>query len=166
MGTQSWGRKDLSAHKVTISHGPRKHFFPFSGSLCSFVTHTWILIHSPFSIHRAHLPSLTACSREIKVWSACLHTLVSSRVTGTHLLQLLAWWGKVEVSGSRADLWVGDAVQEGEWYLEAELWGLEALGYRWQLQEVPTDDQLDPSKWLILLPDSSGEEQAMLYWRG
>lgn len=52
----------------------------------------------------------------------------------------------------------GRAGQEGEWYLEAELWGLEALGYRRQLQEVPTDDELDPSEWLILLPDSSGEE--------
>lgn len=50
----------------------------------------------------------------------------------------------------------------GEWYLEAELWGLGSLGYRWQLQEVPTDDELDASEWLVLLPDSSGEEHRVL----
>lgn len=72
----------------------RKHFTPFAGSLCSSLTPLRSSSHGPFPIQRAHLPSLTAWSREIKVWSACLHTLVSSRVTGTHLLQLLAWWGQ------------------------------------------------------------------------
>jgi hypothetical protein len=111
---------------------------------------------------KAHLPSLTACSREMKVLSACLHTSVSSRVTGTHLLQLLAWWrqGGGE-SGSRGDSHsrVGSA---GEWYLEAELRGLGSLGHWRQLQEVPTDDELDPSEGLIPLSNSSGGEQGML----
>lgn len=65
------------------------------------------------------------------------------------------------VSENRADPW-GGAEQEGEWYLEAELRGLGAPGYRRQLQEVPTDDELDPSKWLVPLPDGSGEKQEVL----
>lgn len=51
---------------------------------------------------------------------------------------------------------------EGKQYLEAELRELGSLGYRWQLQEVPTDNELDPSEWLILLPDSSAEERGVL----
>lgn len=98
----------------------------------------------------------------MKVWSTCLHTLVSSRVTGTHLLQLLAWWEQGGSIREQSRPLTAGAEQEGKWYLEAELGGLGALGYRWQLQEVPTDDELDPSKWLVLLPDSSGEKQEVL----
>lgn len=116
---------------------------------------------APSLFSRAHLPSRTACSREMKVLSACLHTSVSSRITGTHLLQLLAWWGQGGGVREQSKLLWGLG-PEGEWYLEAELWGLGSLGYGRQLQEVPTDDQLDPSKWLVLLPDSSEEEHGVL----
>lgn len=112
---------------------------------------------------RAYLPSLTACNREMKVWSACLHTSVSSRVTGTHLFQLLACWGQGKGgSGNIADPPHSVLGPAGEWYLEAELRGLGAFGHWWQLQEVPTDDELDPSKWLVLLADSSRREQVVL----
>lgn len=116
---------------------------------------------APSLFTRPHLPSRTACSREMKVLSVCLHTSVSSRVTGTHLLQLLAWWGQGGGvrEQSRPPWGLGP---EGKRYLEAELRELGSLGYRWQLQEVPTDDELDPSEWLILLPDSSAEERGVL----
>ena len=74
---------------------------------------------------------------------------------------VLAWWeqGGGVREQSRPPWGLGP---EGKWYLEAELRELGSLGYRWQLQEVPTDDELDPSEWLILLPDSSGEEHRVL----
>lgn len=52
------------------------------------------LIYMRYEIKKVtlfHLPSLTACRREMKFWSVCLRTSVSSMLTWMTFLQHLAW---------------------------------------------------------------------------
>lgn len=56
----------------------------------------------------------------------------------------------------------GGGEPEGEGYLKTELGRLGSFGYRWQLQKVPTNDELNPPKGLILLSDPPGKEPGNL----
>lgn len=94
----------------------------------------------------AHLPKRTALSSEMKVLSVCLRTSVSSMFMWMHFLQLFAWQIILLL---RKEMQMMRISSGTALYLEAERGFFICLADWGQLQEVPTDDELNSSKRLI-----------------
>lgn len=108
-----------------------------------------------------YLPTLTACRREMKDWSVCLRTSVNSRLSWMTLRQHRAWEKKRHKDKSRlcvlrllkhSTLWLHkEAKTQNKHrpsYLETEAGFFFSLGDRRQLEEVPTNNELNASKRL------------------